>query len=383
MIKFKNIAPIALVAILLCGCKEALNESELPKTTDKLIVLCGIAPNEPIEVILDVAKPILGKYDPGNGYDYSNSDTTRYLRSAQVMLTDLQTGQQMQLVFDTACHANRQTFIVPVGEQFDIVPGHEYRLNAEYKDCPPVSATTLVPAGDFSIANVILTPQDEDFQNQKAYAFVEVLNNTNEPASYSITCNAAGENIKYSITDYLKDSLGNFIEVLDTSITTTNDINYHYHYNNGVLIKIDTIVTTTYDTSYYYRYIHSDHAYWHYSKSLHDEPYISYISTVYEISKHIQAEAGGYASGTMEIRIPSSGGSTYLENTNYIIINAIIIQVKHLNNDYVRYHSAWNSDDIFMLFSKPPAGYSNIDGGLGIFCAWMTKTFEITDFQIF
>ncbi|MBR7068138.1 MAG: DUF4249 family protein [Bacteroidales bacterium] len=380
MIKFKNIAPIALVAILLCGCKEALNESELPKTTDKLIVLCGIAPGEPIEVILDVAKPILGKYDPGNGYDYSNSDTTRYLRSAQVMLTDLQTGQQVQLVFDTACHANRQTFIVPVGEQFDIVPGHEYRLNAEYRGCPPVSATTMVPAGDFSIANVILTPQDEDFQNPKAYAFIEVLNNTNEPASYSIISTSSHEDIHYGISNWLKDSLGNFITYLDTiiieadtNIIVQNIIDYY----TGIakqdtiiqIIEADTIINVKHKTRDSYWYVTN-------TKSKYEYP-------IHVKKLNIQAEAGGYASGTMEIRIPSSGGSTNFENTNYRIINAIIIQVKHLNNDYVRYHSAWNSDDIFMLFSKPPAGYSNIDGGLGIFCAWMTKTFEITDFQIF
>lgn len=378
MIKFKNIAPIALVAILLCGCKEALNESELPKTTDKLIVLCGIAPGEPIEVILDVAKPILGKNDPGDGY--SNADTTRYMRSAQVMLTDLQTGQQMQLVFDTACHANRQTFIVPVGEQFDIVPGHEYRLNAEYRGCPPVSATTMVPAGDFSIANVILTPQDEDFQNQKAYAFVEVLNNTNEPASYSIISTSCDEDIHYGISNWLKDSLGNFITYLDTiiieadtNIIVQNIIDYY----TGIakqdtiiqIIEADTIINVKHKTRDSYWYVTN-------TKSKYEYP-------IHVKNLNIQAEAGGYASGTMEIRIPSSGGSTNFENTNYRIINAIIIQVKHLNNDYVRYHSAWNSDDIFMLFSKPPAGYSNIDGGLGIFCAWMTKTFEITDFQIF
>lgn len=348
MIKFKNIAPIALVALLLSGCKEALNESELPKTTDKLIVLCAIAPNEPIEVILDVAKPILGKYDPGDGYDYSNSDTTRYLRSAQVMLTDLQTGQQVQLVFDTACQANRQTFIVPIGEQFDIVPGHEYRLNAEYKGCPPVSATTMVPAGDFSIENVNIVIRENDIQ-WNVNAYIEVHNDTNEPATYLVD---GGINIESTFyhTDFhfvyeydsigvahrLKDSLGNNIIIANWKVRQgANELNSH-------------------------------------------------------TKNHIQAPARGKASGTIEIgawlltnkqnEIGTSGDQWDSFFTN---INSFHVTAKHLNNDYVRYHSAWNTDDIFMLFSKPPAGYSNIDGGLGIFCAWMTKAFEITDFQIF
>lgn len=349
MIKFKNIAPIALVAILLCGCKEALNESELPQTTDKLIVLCGIAPNEPIEVILDVAKPILGKYDPGNGYDYSNSDTTRYLRSAQVMLTDLQTGQQVQLVFDTACHANRQTFIVPIGEQFDIVPGHEYRLNAEYKDCPPVSATTLVPAGEFSIENVNIVIRENEQNQWIVNAYIEVQNDTNEPATYLVD---GGINIEY--TSYLND----FYYVYEV-----DSIGVHHHLKDS--LGNDILIAN-----------------WKVRKGGANE-----LNS--HTKNHIQAPARGKASGTIDI------GAWILTNkqneidcsnqwVSYVTnINSFHVTAKHLNNDYVRYHSAWNTDDIFMLFSKPPAGYSNIDGGLGIFCAWMTKTFEITDFQIF
>lgn len=316
----KTLKYIALltVAMLLNGCMEkALKDKELPTMRSRIVLYCCLVPDAPVVVEINVSKPYL--YNSEGRYDEPPID---YMSSALITLSDVHTGQSVQLVYgkrqsnfaDTFMVGYRfkdkfkldNLFIVPKNEQFDILPGHEYRITAEYEDCQPVSATTVVPTGAFAISNfgiVRTNAQNSDFDD--FHTNVEVHNQTDEPGTF------------WMHTELL------------------------YSYENS---------TVYYDTTIgaWQRFTWSRYM-WNQSTQ----------------SVYVQAQPDGRATGIMEHSIDSS----------MTIDSIMVATVWQVNTDFMRYHSSVNSNrsDDFMIFKQSENIYSNIDGGLGILCAYVGK----------
>lgn len=73
----------------------------------------------------------------------------------------------------------------------------------------------------------------------------------------------------------------------------------------------------------------------------------------------VQASAGGVGSSTLDY------------SASVHSVDTLVAIVKEVNEDFVRHHNAWN--ETRDLFTQPSERYTNIDGGLGIFCAYVGK----------
>lgn len=139
---------ISLLTVL--SCKDWLDRpvdiSNLSQYSPKLLVYSFISPDEPIQVHVERVEPL--------AYNQSIPayfDTVLLLSDAQVLLTDEQTGQSIALQPDTS-----GLYVVPEGQQFDILPGCAYALQVSHADLPTATARTVVPQGNFALAEVVL-----------------------------------------------------------------------------------------------------------------------------------------------------------------------------------------------------------------------------------
>lgn len=307
---------LLIVAMLLNGCMEkALKDKELPTMRSRIVLYCCLVPDAPVVAEINVSKPYL--YNREGRYDEPPID---YMSSALITLSDVHTGQSVQLVYgkrqsnfaDTFTVGYRfkdkfkldNLFIVPQNEQFDILPGHEYRITAEYEDCQPVSATTVVPTGAFAISNfgIALVNIDPDGCDDY-HTNVVVHNQTDEPATFWVNTELQQYEEKYH--DYYDTTIGAWKRV--------------------------TWVKPTLNEA--------------------------------RQSVYVQAQPDGLATGVLEHGF--CGAS----------LDSMKASVWHVNTDFMRYHSSVNSNssDDFMIFKQAENIYTNIDGGLGIFCAYVGK----------
>lgn len=312
----KYIALLAAVAVVLNGCMEkALKDKELPPMRRRLVVYCCLVPGAPIVAELDASTP-----KPYN-HPYQYVEPPRnYMRNAVVTLSDVHTGQSVQLVYESGIgHASDvdtfrvghkfnfcfdNLFVVPKNQQFDILPGHEYRLTAEYEDCQPVSATTVVPTGAFAIRNLDVTLVNIDPDGCNDYhTNVVVHNQTDEPATFWVNTELQQYEEKYH--DYYDTTIGAWKRV--------------------------TWVRPTLNEA--------------------------------RQSVYVQAQPDGLATGVLEHGF--CGAS----------LDSMKASVWQVNTDFMRYHSSVNSNrsDDFMIFRQADNIYTNIEGGLGIFCAYVGK----------
>lgn len=313
----KHIASLAIAALLLGGCMtKELKEDELPPMRSRIVLYCCIVPDAPVFVEVDVATPYL--YNDSR-YDELISD---YMKTAVVSLSDVNTGQSVQLVYakniidvrefkDTAMvgfHTSYKydnLFIIPKNQQFDIIPGHEYRITAEYEDCQPVSATTVVPDGAFEIRNFGIYQTGGGKDDCSYYhTHFEVHNQTTDIANFLV----------YSELQEYQEYYGSYF---DTTIGAWKN----YSRFQELWSASDPI--------------------------------------------YIQVQPNGLGMAIMDHSVCLS----YHLDT---LISATVWQV---NVDFMRYQSAINSNtsDDFMIFPQSDIVYTNIDGGIGIFCAYVSK----------
>lgn len=142
---------ISLLTVLSCDdwLDRPVDISNLPQYSPKLLVYSFISPDEPIQVHVERVEPLLY-----NSAKPANADSVLLLSDAHVLLTDEQTGQSVALQPDTS-----GLYVVPEGQQFEVLPGHGYALQVSHAELPTATARTVVPHGNFDIPEVVLMGQ--------------------------------------------------------------------------------------------------------------------------------------------------------------------------------------------------------------------------------
>src|SRR5690606_29175287 len=102
----------------------------LPQSAPKSARACFISPDQPIEAVLGLGKPLIGTAISG----------PEYRTNATVWISDHKDSTSLSL------HPS-QTYYVEAVPHLAIVPGRTYYLWASVPGLPPVSASCKVPSG--------------------------------------------------------------------------------------------------------------------------------------------------------------------------------------------------------------------------------------------
>lgn len=163
---------ISILTVLSCDdwLDRPVSISDLPQYSPKLLVYSFISPDEPIQVHVERVEPLLY-----NSAKPANADSVQLLPDAHVLLTDEHTGHSIALQPDAS-----GLYVVPEGQQFEVLPGHGYALQVSHAELPTATARTVVPHGNFDIPEVVFSATVERMWNCN----VAVSNNGSDVSAF-------------------------------------------------------------------------------------------------------------------------------------------------------------------------------------------------------